>query len=70
MYIDEMCHTSLVLAVQYYLHSTPRGGDVSAIKRNIKQAFSDAQRLDERFLNIGKRFHDVDLFTNIIMLKV
>ena len=48
-FIKELRQTSTVLAVQYYLHFTPRGGDVSTIKRNINRAFSDAQRLDDRF---------------------
>ena len=73
MYIDELCHTSLVLAVQYYLHLTPRGGDVSTIKRNINRAFSDAQRLDGRFCfkyDIAFRLNDKESQTAQILLNM
>jgi len=48
IYVHELCHTSAVLAVQYYMHLKLRCDDLTAIKRNINRAFSDAKN-DYRF---------------------
>ena len=47
MYIDELFHTSPVLAIQYYVHLV-RADSVKETKDNIHRAFTDANR-DPRF---------------------
>jgi len=43
IYVDELCHTSPVLAIQYYVHLV-RANDIEKTKVNIKQAFTDANK--------------------------
>ena len=47
IYIDELCQTSPVLAIQYYVHLV-RADSVKETKDNIHRAFTDANR-DPRF---------------------